>query len=202
MTQRAATLLGFGIVALFLLVLSLAPRFLKQTHFEAAVPGPTVGDSIDPATTLAAYNLPPEFAFAANDPTFKQSKRLPLASLFGDKDTLIINFWATWCAPCLDELPSLEQLNRRLRNANVGPRFLTISVDETTAPIDQLFKTLEFRPSFLVLHDPDGDFARQLGTTRFPETYWIDRNGKILHRWIGPQDWLSKEVVDKLAEPR
>ncbi|MCB0404572.1 MAG: TlpA family protein disulfide reductase [Bdellovibrionales bacterium] len=200
MTQRAATLLGFGIVAVFLLALSLAPRFLKQRHFEVSIPGPSVGEAIDPATTLPAYNLPPEFSFVADDATFKKTKRIPLSALFAKKGTLIVNFWATWCAPCLDELPSLEQLNRRLSATAEGPRLVTVSVDEKTGVIDQLFKTLEFKPSFLVLHDPEGAFARQLGTTRFPETYWIDRNGTILHRWIGPQDWLSKEVIEKLAQ--
>ncbi|MEZ4750161.1 MAG: TlpA disulfide reductase family protein [Bdellovibrionota bacterium] len=111
---------------------------------------------------------PAGVSFAANDKSFKANKRLPLAALFGDKDTLIINFWATWCAPCLDELPSLEQLNRRLGTSAKTPRLITISVDEKTAPIRSALQNDRISGrAFLVLHDPDGGFARELGTTRF-----------------------------------
>ena len=116
------------------------------------------------------------------------------------KGGLIVNFWATWCPPCLEELPSVEYLNRQLASSTDPnlPKLVTISVDETSDVIFSLYRTLDFTPSFLVLHDKTGDTARAVGTSKFPETYWINSEGKILHKWIGPQNWLSGDVLKTL----
>lgn len=123
-----------------------------------------------------------------------------LAALVEDHRTLIINFWATWCPPCIEELPSLEYLHRRLRinSSTQLPILVTISVDEQPKEVVQLFSTLDFEPTLIVLSDPNGYFSRSLGTLKFPETYWIDSSGRILHKWIGPQNWLSAEVLGLL----
>lgn len=115
-------------------------------------------------------------------------------------DQLIVNFWATWCPPCLEELPSLEYLHRELKlgKGSSGPLLVAISVDDTAAAVMALFATLESKPSFLILHDPSGEFARSVGTSKFPETYLINSNGEVAYKWLGPQDWLSSDVVERL----
>lgn len=114
---------------------------------------------------------------------------------------LLINFWATWCDPCVEEIPSLNWLSRQLKETSgMGlPSFVTVSVDEKRQSIFQLEKTLENRLDFPVLHDPDGKFSRTLGISKFPETFLVDSEGAILYKWIGPQDWQSQETIKILA---
>lgn len=116
---------------------------------------------------------------------------------------ILVNFWATWCPPCLDELPSLDFLNRQLSRLPKSkvPILVTVSVDEEGADVTGLFETLDFSPTLLVLHDPAGYFSASYGTTRFPETYWIAPDGSIRFKWIGPQNWLSEEVLLTLLPP-
>lgn len=75
---------------------------------------------------------------------------------------------------------------------------ITISVDDRLDDITKLERTLDFKPTFSVLYDKDGELARSLGTTKFPETYLINKSGKILYKWLGPQNWLSEDVLRQL----
>lgn len=120
-----------------------------------------------------------------------------------NRSPVLINFWATWCPPCLEELPSVELLNKQLKNKlNAGSsdmiRLITISVDDRMDDIAKLEATLDFKPSFLVLFDKEGELARSMGTTKFPETYLVSAQGKILYKWLGPQDWLSFDVLQQI----
>jgi cytochrome c biogenesis protein CcmG, thiol:disulfide interchange protein DsbE len=130
--------------------------------------------------------------------SLKTKSKITLAELAAHStEGLLVNFWATWCPPCLEELPALDYLNRQLERAPKGkmPLLVTISVDEAVEDVSGLFETLDFSPTLLVLHDPNGNFSAELGTTRFPETYWISPSGAIQYKWIGPQNWLSEEVL-------
>lgn len=115
---------------------------------------------------------------------------------------LLVNFWATWCDPCIEEIPTLAALGTQLQaqSDQALPLLVTISVDDNAEAVRKFSKTLERPLPFLVLHDPDGSFSRQLGVTKFPETFLIDSKGKILQKWIGPQDWLSLEVLQTLKK--
>lgn len=142
----------------------------------------------------------PVVAGAATLPAaLKGRQQISLGDLAAQSpDGLIVNFWATWCPPCLDELPALDYLNRQLdkqRGAGKLPLLVTISVDEASQDVSGLFETLDYKPTVLVLHDPNGYFSARMGTTRFPETYWVEPTGGVRHKWIGPQNWLSEEVL-------
>lgn len=111
----------------------------------------------------------------------------------------IVNFWATWCPPCIDELPSLEFLTRSLAKTNSPTlRVVAISVDSPLSLVPKLFKTLDFKPTFPVLNDPKGELAHSVGISKFPETLLINGKGEVVHKWVGPQDWLSAEVLDTI----
>lgn len=120
----------------------------------------------------------------------------------GQLKSLLVNFWATWCDPCIEEIPSLNSLSSQLSSSGRDslPQLITISVDEESVVVTKLLKTLNPPATFAVLHDPDGSFARQLGTNKFPETFWVNSQGKLIHKWIGPQDWLSQEILQQFAD--
>lgn len=105
---------------------------------------------------------------------------------------VFLNFWATWCGPCLAELPAMDKLNR----AMAGKPFVILAVNlrETGA---QVARFVEEHPmSFAYVLDPLGVVARDYGVTGIPLTYIIGRDGTVMARAIGPREWASPEAVD------
>jgi cytochrome c biogenesis protein CcmG/thiol:disulfide interchange protein DsbE len=113
---------------------------------------------------------------------------------------VVLNFWATWCPPCVDEAPSLNQLQKRI--APMGGMVLGVSVDEDQATYDNFLKT--YNISFPTYRDPSKQIAVNYGTTMYPETYIIDRRGRLDRKIVGPQDWSSPELtayLDSVLKP-
>ena len=144
------------------------------------------------------------FRISGNSQGKARKSRTTLKELVANGSTpILVNFWATWCPPCLEELPSIEMLSKQLNDKSTGtpwprPQLITISVDDRLEDIAKLESTLDFKPSFTVLHDKEGELARSMGTTKFPETYLISPQGKILYKWLGPQDWLSADALKQI----
>jgi thiol-disulfide isomerase/thioredoxin len=107
---------------------------------------------------------------------------------------VLLNFWASWCAPCIEELPSLEELQRQLPQVEV----VAVSTDEDAVAY-QRFLT-EHSVSLLTVRDADQRSNAMYGTFRFPETYVIDKSGIIRRKFIGPQEWTSPEIVGYLQK--
>jgi thiol-disulfide isomerase/thioredoxin len=107
---------------------------------------------------------------------------------------VLLNFWASWCAPCIEELPSLEELQRELPQVEV----VAVSTDEDAVAY-QRFLT-EHSVSLLTVRDADQRSNAMYGTFRFPETYVIDKSGIIRRKFIGPQEWTSPEIVGYLKK--
>ena len=107
---------------------------------------------------------------------------------------VLLNFWATWCPPCVDEAPSLNALQRRI--APLGGTVLGISLDEDQAAYDNFLKTYQL--NFPNYRDSSKKIALDYGTTMYPETYIIDRKGRLDRKIIGPQDWTSSELTTYL----
>src|ERR1700716_470038 len=104
---------------------------------------------------------------------------------------VVLNFWATWCPPCVEETPGLIALNQRIASRNGV--VLGVSVDEDENAYQQFLQTQ--RVNFLTSRDPSKKSAQDYGTVMYPETYVIDRHGKILRKIIGPQNWNSPEML-------
>jgi peroxiredoxin len=143
------------------------------------------------------HELPAVEGNAAPDFTLKDLSGQPvqLSSLKGK--VVLLNFWATWCPPCREEVPSMVRLNQAMQ----GKRFqmLAVSIDEGGKDAVNAF----FKKGGVVLPallDSDGRIARQYGTTGVPETFVIDTKGVILKKVIGPMDWSSPQVIAALDE--
>ncbi len=117
-----------------------------------------------------------------------------LPDLDGEEHTLskmrgkvvFLNFWATWCGPCQDEIPSMEVMHKRYR----GRPFKIVAVSVDTAADDVVRKFAEkYGISFLILHDRKGSLKDAYKTTGVPETFIIDQNGIVAEKVWGPRDW-------------
>jgi peroxiredoxin len=110
--------------------------------------------------------------------------------------TLVLNFWATWCPPCVEEMPSLVQLQHKLKDKNVT--VLGVSVDADDAAYKRFIQ--DHGIDFPTIRDGDHKSTDLYGTFKFPETYIIDKNGIVRRKFIGAVDWTSPEVIDFLTK--
>lgn len=104
---------------------------------------------------------------------------------------VVLNFWATWCPPCVEETPALNSLQQRI--ASRGGVVLGVSVDDDEAAYERFLK--ENGIVFLTYRDASKKSAQDYGTKMYPETYIIDRHGKIARKVIGQQQWDSAEML-------
>jgi peroxiredoxin len=99
---------------------------------------------------------------------------------------VLVHFWATWCPPCVEEIPTLDRLYHQLGGRDL--ELLAVSADESGADAVTVFMKKN-RIDVPVLLDPDRTAARLYGTFKFPETYIVDRQGVVRYKAIGPRNW-------------
>jgi peroxiredoxin len=105
---------------------------------------------------------------------------------------VLLNIWATWCPPCVQEMPSMEKLYQTMKGEDFD--ILAISIDEAGAEaVDPFIK--KHKLSFTALIDPKGILKYQYQITGVPESYIIDKKGMIVEKIIGPRDWAAPEAV-------
>ncbi len=109
---------------------------------------------------------------------------------------LVLNFWASWCGPCISEAPSLEQFARTFQPQGVV--VLGISIDRNENLYNR-FKQ-QFDVSFPTARDPDSNISASYGTFQIPETYVIDRQGKVVEKVISNQDFTDPEFVARVRK--
>ncbi len=146
---------------------------------------------------LAACNSgahPPRIGSAAPQFTITDSQRTVSLNQFQGKP-VVLNFWATWCPPCIQEMPSLVQLQKQLGDKVT---IIAVSEDEDDNAYKQFVR--DHNIDLLTVRDTRQKTNGLYGTTGFPETFVIDRTGKIVRKFIGPQEWTSPEIVDYLKK--
>jgi len=109
---------------------------------------------------------------------------------------VVVNFWATWCPPCKDETPSLNRLQKYIESRNAV--VLGVSADEDPEAYARFLQSEGV--AFPTYRDPStkgsvSDIARSYGTSVYPETYVIDRQGKIARKFVGFQQWDSPDML-------
>lgn len=121
-----------------------------------------------------------------------------LSALRGN--VVLLNLWATWCAPCREEMPSMERLWQRLKGR--GFVLLAVSQDESGKAVVAPF-VQGLGLTFPVLVDPEHQVGDRYGVWGYPESFIIDREGRVVERVIGPRDWGAPEhlaALERLLE--
>ena len=114
------------------------------------------------------------------------STNVHLASYRGK--VVLLNFWATWCAPCVEEMPSLLQLHHDRPDLVI----LAVSIDTDSVAYSRFL--IRHNIDLTTVRDPVQKAAGLFHTEGWPETYIIDRQGIIRRKVVGPQDWGSPEI--------
>ena len=109
---------------------------------------------------------------------------------------VVLNFWATWCPPCVSEMPSLVEMQRRMKAKGVTVLAVSVDVDENA--YRQFLK--DHNVNLLTVRDPDQKSSALYGTFKFPETYIVDRDGLIRRKFIGAVDWTEPQITDFLSK--
>ena len=111
---------------------------------------------------------------------------------------VVLNFWGSWCPPCVDELPELERYQKTL----AGKRATVLGINMRETSDAALEYVRKFGLTYPNLRDRDGEYAERFDSRAFPETFVIDRSGRIAVKRRGPVDeaWLHANVDPLLAE--
>jgi peroxiredoxin len=106
------------------------------------------------------------------------------------RQIVVLHFWATWCPPCVEETPSLEQFAEKMRDR--GVIVLSVSVDQNQEALQDYVQKNHI--SYLVGRDPDQALAARYGTFQFPETYILDHRGLVAEKVVGATDWEDARI--------
>ena len=106
---------------------------------------------------------------------------------------VVVTFWASYCAPCMEEFPSLLALHQRLPQLNI----LGVSIDDN----EQAYRSFlaAYHVDFPTIRDPSQDVMHRYGTMQIPEAYVINRSGHIVRKYVSAQDWNDPEIYRTLS---
>jgi thiol-disulfide isomerase/thioredoxin len=192
---------------------SLLLQWLRITLLVAIVPviylgWDTIGakfltEAVHPPVTVNAIRLgtrAPDFSVPAA--RLAANKKFRFAELKGFP--IVLHFWATWCGPCLQELPELLKLASELRPQ--GYSFVAVAIDRDWATLEEFFaRNPQLRPirdRMILVLDPDAEIATKYGSSRFPETFLINRDLVIDNKFVGAQPWSDPQMLPYLESLR
>jgi peroxiredoxin len=112
------------------------------------------------------------------------------------QQVVVLNFWATWCEPCVEETPSLVKFAESVRPAGVA--VVGVSEDQDLAALEKFIQ--QFHITYAIGRDPERTLAARFGTYQFPETYILDRHGRIAEKLIGPADFDDPRLLSFVRE--
>ncbi len=167
----------FILVATFIALTWIKSKYAHERH-ENDGGNRTV--DIRPGNTLPVFDLTP----------FRGEKAISVSKI--SEKVIVLNFWATWCDACMEEMPSLIQLRKRYHGA--GLEVVGVNLDEN--PDDSISKTMEkFGIDFPLFKDPDGKLADLFDVRAIPVTVIFDKSRKVLYTKDGEQNWMAPEVT-------
>ena len=138
---------------------------------------------------------PARIGSPAPDFTVQDSDRSVTLSQYRGK-VVVLNFWATWCPPCVAETPAMVEMTRRMKDKGVV--VLAVSIDADDAAYHKFLK--DYNVNMITVRDEERKASNLYGTFGWPESYIIDRNGVIRRKFIGAVEWNSPEVTEFLSK--
>ena len=138
---------------------------------------------------------PPRIGQNAPDFSVQDSDHKITLSQFRGQ-VVVLNFWGTFCPPCIEEMPSLIQMQTRLKKN--GVTVLGVSIDADDAAYHKFLK--DYGVNFVTVRDDAQKSSTLYGTFGWPETYVIDRTGVVRRKFIGAVNWNSPEITDYLSK--
>ncbi|MDR2536285.1 MAG: TlpA family protein disulfide reductase [Treponema sp.] len=174
----------YSIISLFLLIISIGVDLTAQTS--------TAGIPAEVAKAFANAGIP-----VMQKPSQSIDFSLPLAdgntvtlsSLKGN--VVFLNFWATWCPPCREEMPSMEALYQRFKNR--GLAILSVDIQENPRQVNGFMK--KFGLTFPAALDASGSVSSKYRVRGIPATFILDRNGAVIISVVGGIDWSNPEMI-------
>jgi peroxiredoxin len=137
---------------------------------------------------------PPHIGEAAPNFTLQDSDRkVTLSDLRGK--VVVLNFWASWCPPCIEETPSLVQMQQRLKDR--GVTVLSVSIDQEESAYHRFLAEYQMQ-DLLTVRDPDEKSPSLYGTHGWPESYIIDPDGIVRRKFIGAVQWNQPDILQYL----
>jgi cytochrome c biogenesis protein CcmG/thiol:disulfide interchange protein DsbE len=137
---------------------------------------------------------PPRIGGNAPDFTIQDADRTITLSQYRGQ-VVVLNFWATWCPPCVEETPSLVQLQQRLKDKGIV--VLAVSTDADDSAYHRFLKV--HNVDLLTVRDAKQASNALYGTVMFPETWIIDRKGVVRRKFVGAVDWNTPEITEFLT---
>jgi thiol-disulfide isomerase/thioredoxin len=159
--------------------------------WRTAEPGPAAATGDLDASRMARKPAP---GLALPDASGKIRK---LSDLGGN--VVMVHFWATWCPPCLDELPQILALAKAYAGKPV--RIYAVSLDERWEDALKLLPPEGLPAEVISVLDPTQKSAEAYGSYQYPESYLLDRKLRTVAKWVGPQDWngaLLRGIIDRM----
>lgn len=151
------------------------------------------GNQPPPEVTEFRWGSKPKVGDPAPDFTLPTLGGNPVRLTNYKGKVVFLNFWATWCPPCREEMPSMESLYQRLKGRDF--EMLAVSIDSKGEDHVRSFVS-KYALTFPVLLDPNKEVYRLYGLTGVPETFIVNKHGDIVLKIIGPQDWMKKQWLD------
>ncbi|MGE4234503.1 MAG: TlpA family protein disulfide reductase [Bacteriovoracia bacterium] len=141
---------------------------------------------IDWSMVQEKVGIYPSFSLESID-----KKKVSLSDFSGKY--VLVNFWATWCPPCIAELPSFIEFTEWAKK-ELGLITLAVSVDQQWDVVEKTLMKFSSSKHIFVLLDSTSETADRYGSSQFPETFLLDGNRKLIRKFVGPQSWNSPEL--------
>ena len=140
---------------------------------------------------------PPRIGNPAPDFTLTDADRTVKLSDYRGQ-VVVLNFWASWCPPCVVETPSLVKMEDRLKGKGVVVLGVSEDVDETA--YRRFLERYNMKPNIVTVRDPSAKTKALYGTVLIPESFVIDRTGVVRRKFVSSVDWTSPEVIEFLTK--